>query len=118
MEIAQIREQVNTEVQKWQNLQKQRNLSVTLTPGASSFLTEVVDNIIADPSDNWKTNEFNKESAQEFAISLIPNALNEIVQEWRYRGPSAKKNIKISTWEIWHAMTPILRNWCFIPKDV
>lgn len=118
MQKFQIEENIKTYVTSWEALQKMRNLNVSLSEKAKEFLVEVIDNIQQDPSSNWKTDEFNKNSAQELAISLIPNALNEIML---HRGPNHSGNnlsISISTWEIWHSMTPILKNWCFIPKDV
>lgn len=118
MENSKIREDIDVVVKRWITVQENLNVTVSLSKKAKDFLVEVIDNILQDPSDSWETNEFNKDSAQELAISLIPNALNEILPYRRYNRSIRNENIKISTWEIWHAMTPILSRWCFIPKDV
>ena len=118
MEDVQIIEGVDEVVQRWITLQENRNLTVRLSRKAKDFLVEVIGNIQQDPSESWEANEFSKNSAQELAISLIPNALNEILPYHRYNRSIDKQNFKISTWEIWHAMTPILSKWCFIPKDI
>ena len=118
MEKFQITQEVKAIVEKWIDLQVKNRATIKITDKAISFLIEIIENIEQDPSDNWIFTEFNKSSAQELAISYIPNALNEIIHMRRFRFKHLDTPIKITTWEIWHSMSLLLRNWCFIPKDI
>lgn len=118
METNQIRQSVQDEITKWTNLQSRNDVRVNFSKRAINFIVEVVENIELDPSENWrKQDNFNYNSAQEFAISLIPNALNDVskYKNWKYQ--KKKEKITITSWEIWQSLSEIIRIWCFIPKN-
>jgi len=118
MEKEQIQERVYSVVDNWISLQEKRNVSVSITEKAKDFLVEVINNIVEDPSAHWRSKNFDQNAAQELAISLIPNALHDIYPFRRHNISAKGKDINISSWEIWHALSYILDRWCFIPKDV
>lgn len=121
MEKSVIREQVKLELEKWTGLQKKRNMEVSFTPKAIDFLCLMIENIQEDKSTYWDYESLEGNTAQEYAISLIPNALNDL-KRYRRSGRrihSFKRNeIKISSWEIWHSLSEIVDRFCFIPKDI
>lgn len=121
MEKSIIREQVKLEIEKWINLQKKRNVIVVFTPKAIDFLCLMIENIQEDKSKYWDYKIFEDNNAQEFAISLISNALNDLIAFRRFRKrPSffRETEIRISSWEIWHSLSEIVNRFCFIPKDI
>lgn len=121
MEKSAIREQVELEIKKWTNLQQRRNVEVSITPKAVDFLCLMIENIQEDKSIYWNKKRFEENNAQEFAISLIPNALNDLRGFRRFGGRQnyfKEREIKISSWEIWHSLSEIVDRFCFIPKDI
>ncbi|WP_207430958.1 hypothetical protein [Sabulibacter ruber] len=120
MEEYQIKTKVNSAIEQWVNLQNRRGIHVNITPRAVDFIFELITNIQLDPSKYWrKIDNYNYNSAQEFAISLIPNALNEIIisRDFRYRIFKNSSSITISSWELWRALSEVLTTFCFIPED-
>lgn len=120
MEKTEIKKRVELELEKWTSLQENRQVNVSFTPKAVDFLCLMIENIREDKSQYWDKNELETENAQELAISLIPNALNDLTYFKRYRRPvfRGKRDFKISTWEIWHSLSDIVDRFCFIPKDI
>lgn len=121
MEKSVIREYVAIEIKKWTILQKKRNLEVSFTPKAIDFLCLMIENIQEDKSNYWDIDGFDGNDAQEVAISLIPNAFNNlIIMRRSQRRPrfSRVNEIQISSWEIWHSLDRILVDFCFIPKNI
>lgn len=121
MEKSVIREQVELEIEKWTSLQKKRNMEVSFTPKAIDFLCLMIENIQEDKSKYWDYKSLEGNTAQEFAISLIPNALNDLTEFRRFSRRmtfSKGREIKISSWEIWHSLSEIVDRFCFIPKDI
>jgi len=117
MEQSEIRGRVEIEIAKWADLNRLRERYATVTPKAMDFIVEVIENIVEDPLRNWKEQESDSSNSQQYAISLIPNALNDVVNHRRGRH-FRSDNIEITTWEIWISLSEILKNWCFIPRDV
>lgn len=118
MNKEQIFKEVNNQIELWKRLQEKRQVIVQFTEGAIDLLCQIIENIEKDQSANWiyKNDDFN--TAQEFAISLIPNALNDInpYRRSRWYENDFKRNYDISSWEILHSITTILDRFCFIPK--
>jgi len=116
MEDYQIKDQIEVTVENWIKIQLELDYKISISPKAKDFLVEVISNIQQDSSRYW-TEKNNFDSAQREAISLVPIALNEVL---RYYRPKDKKHttIKITTWEIWHVISPILNRWCFMPKTI
>lgn len=117
MEQIQIRKNVEHEIEKWKNLLSRRNQYAKLTPKAIDFIVEVIENIQEDPRAAWKEKEIITLNSQSYAISLIPNALNDIINKSQYKY-SKRPEIYISTWDIWFSLSDTLKNWCFIPRDI
>lgn len=118
MEEIQIRDQVNLAIKQWSNLQNRRGISVEITDRAIDFIIELISNIKLDPSPFWRTKDnYSYDSAQEFAISLIPNALNDIQRINSYKRRFKSSSITISSWELWNSLTQVLSTFCFIPED-
>lgn len=117
MDREQISKQVNDQIQLWSRLQKKRQVNVEFTIGATDLLCQIIENIEADQSKNWDYINDDYQTAQEFAVSLIPNALNDILPNRRvwYRS-DFNKSYTISSWELLHLITYILDRLCFIPK--
>ena len=117
MNREQINKQVNDQIDLWLRLQKKRQVNVEFTTGATDLLCQIIENIEADKSRSWDYNSEDFITAQEFAISLIPNALNDI---YPYRlgwyENDFRKVYNISSWELLHSITNILDKLCFIPK--
>jgi hypothetical protein len=118
MDKTQIRESVQGEIKKWTTLQNTRQINVSFTPKTVDFLCLMIENIQEDKSQFWDYSQFESGAAQELAISLIPNALNELF--YRRGRPflrrQREREIKISTWELWHSLSPIIDRFCFIEK--
>lgn len=115
-----IREQVNEQIKGWLRLQNNIGRQWSISPKAIDFIVEVVENIQEDPSQTWQRENFNFEASQELAISLVPNALHDIIANGRLRGYRRRRNVdgKITTWEIWHSLSKTIDKWCFVPKEV
>lgn len=121
MKKNEIREKVDYQIKQWLSLQERRETYVKFTPKAIDFICLMIENIESDKSAFWRFKESEDQSAQQFAISLIPNALNELRPFERYSRYESIKNVKdtqISSWEIWHSLSHILDRFCFIPKDI
>src|SRR5690554_1948808 len=120
MEKTEIREKVQIEINKWTKLQEKRQINISFTTKAIDFLCLMIENIKDDKSQFWHSMDLESDVLQELAISLIPNALNELPYRGKYRNFyfSQKKDIRISTWEIWHSLSQILDRFCFVPKSV
>lgn len=117
MNREQINNQVNNQINLWLNLQKKRQVNVEFTKGATDLLCQIIENIEADKSKSWDYNIEDFKTAQEFAMSLIPNALNDIYLTRRGRFETDfNKGYIISSWELLHSITNILDKLCFIPK--
>jgi hypothetical protein len=117
MEYSQIREETENQIKLWLSLQQPRQY-VELSSKAVGLLAILIENIKDDPSENWRTDNFNSDAAQALAISLIPNALNEVFYIRTIRRLGLRNEVKISSWEILHSMSTILSRWCFIPKNI
>ncbi len=115
MESSHIEKEVNYAVEQWISLQAENGISFSITPRAIYFISELIANIQLDPSENWQKLE-NYNSAQEQAISLIPKALNDIAQFWRLRYRNHSNPVKISSWELWGALSTVFTRFCFIPE--
>ena len=115
-----IREQINSQIKGWLRLQNNIGREWSISPKAIDFIVEVVENIQEDPSSTWQRENFNFEASQELAISLVPNALNDIIGNGRLRGYGRRRIMdgKITSWEIWHSLSRTIDNWCFVPKEV
>lgn len=121
MEKSVIREYVAIEIKKWTILQKKRNFEVSFTPKAIDFLCLMIENIQEDKSNYWDYDGFDGNDAQEVAISLIPNAFNNLIilrKFRRYSRFSRVIEIQISSWEIGHSLEKIFVDFCFIPKNI
>jgi len=117
MEKTLIKIKIEQEVQKWIEINKIREREIKISSSALDFIVEVINNIEKDPSRNWKEQKFDFDYYQMQAISIVPNALNDVM-----RGRDLRRlrygEIEISTWDIWLSLSDIIRNWCFIPRDV
>lgn len=117
MNREQINKQVSDQIELWLRLQIKRQVKVEFTDGATNLLCQIIENIETDKSKGWDYNIDEYKTAQEFAISLIPNALNDIYPYSRGRYYNdLKKGYTISSWELLHSITDILDRFCFIPK--
>jgi hypothetical protein len=56
----------------------------------------MIENIQEDKSQYWDYNGIESDTSQEFAISLIANALNELTEFYRFGRPVKGRDIKIS----------------------
>ncbi|MCH7408954.1 hypothetical protein MM239_06080 [Belliella sp. DSM 111904] len=113
-----IREQVNRQIKEWIRLQNELGGEYSISPKAIDFVVEVVENIQEDPSSTWQRENFNYEASQERAISLVPEALNDIIAYGRLRSYRRRRDRKITSWEIWHSLSRTIEKWCFVPKEV
>jgi hypothetical protein len=84
-----------------------------VSPEGEETLTYMIQMIELDPSRRWE--EFNADAVQKYAVSIIPNVLNEIVRRNGYYFGNAKVGV-ITSWEIWHGISGVLDQWCPIPK--
>lgn len=118
METSRIRNEIESEVDRWINLQKRNEFSVVISSRAMRLLVELIENIDEDRSNYWRQEEYNINRSQERAISLVPNVLNDVFRNNRYERVARNSTFTITTWELLHRMSSILRKWCFIPKDI
>jgi hypothetical protein len=114
-----IREKVVLEIEKWMIAQKEIDLYISFSSKAVDFLCLMIENIEEDKSQFWDYHPLKNDAAQQFAITLIPNALDELKILSKF-GKNYKENgdVKISSWEIWHSLSRIIDRFCFIPKDI
>ena len=114
MDSREIYERVSIEFKRWNDLQRRMGWETEISEGAVEALSQMVINIKEDPSSSWVG--IIPEETQEYAISVIPNILNEIFLRFqRRRGP--RQLGKITSWEIWHGISSALDSWCPINKD-
>lgn len=121
MNNFEIREAVDNQIKLWLKLQESRRINVRFSPKAIDFICLMIDSIETDKSTFWEFKESEHKPAQQLAISLIPNALNELspFQRFSHFGSIKKsREVEISSWEIWHSLADILDRFCFIPKDI
>jgi hypothetical protein len=114
MTQPEIKQDVESTLNNWIALQSGLDRSVELTIGARAFLTTLIKNISEDTSNQWP-NDINSDAIQRFAISLLPNILNEVLVK---RIEKETNTFVISSWEIAHSLTKILDMWCPIKKTV
>jgi hypothetical protein len=114
MDKTRIKKKVSIEFRKWEELQKMSGWEVEITEGAIHAIAQMVINIEEDPSDSWQN--FNPDTTQQYAISTIPNVLNDILFRHR-RGWPRRQGMKVTSWEIWHGISNALDSWCPIPKE-
>lgn len=118
MKQEEIKLNVSEQVDKWVYMMRGSGSEVILSPRAIEFLCLMIANIESDRSKYW-SNESSISDQQERAISLIPNALNEVIY-YRYRRPRRRmdETYYVSTWEIWHSLSRIVNRFCFVPKSI
>ncbi|HBF21575.1 MAG: hypothetical protein CMI36_02525 [Owenweeksia sp.] len=119
MDKKEIGALVNDKLKDWMQSNEQIGRYYSLSDKARDFIIEVIDNIKADPSPNWNIRGREFENGQRYAISLIPEAFNQISSPryFKYRADLENKQ-KITTWEIWQSLSDILQNRCFISRSV
>lgn len=120
MKNSQIKELVSLALTRWTDGRRNLgSLKVSLSDRAESFLVEIIENIEKDRSEIWSPERLTRhgiDAQQRRAISLIPDALDSLsLKLGRLRGEG---DIVITTWEIWHDLSPILLRLCFIPKNI
>ena len=113
MTDEEIEKGVSVAIKQWGALRQRIDRGYELTPGAVNALTQIIKNIADDPSSFWREG-MDHDAAQHYGITLIPNLLNDLAFV-RYRIAPQRP---ISSWEIWHDISPALNRWCFIPKDI
>lgn len=117
MEKEIIKEKVNEQVNQWTILQSKIGMEWYISSKAIDLMTELIENIKEDPSLTWNKN-LDYENSQEYAITLIPNMLNELIQGGN-RVIKRKRTItdgKLTSWEILHSLSKTIDKWCFVPK--
>jgi len=112
MEHSEIQKSVGIQVEQWMKLQSMRKHPYELSSGAVQALTAMIVNIQQDPSPRWA--EFDVDATQRVAISMIPNALADMLSNFRRPDNSNR----ITSWEIWHSLSRALDRWCPVPKDL
>ncbi len=90
---------------------RRRQRQVRFTPGALSALAQMIENIQTDPSHHWKP--VDSDDIQRQAVFLLPNILIDMSERWP---GSTDREALISSWEIWHNVSPVLDKWCPVPK--
>lgn len=118
MENQEIRKEVQTIIERWSYFQNRNRLEVNFSEGAVLFIFQLIVNIKEDPSDFWRNKEIDYDAAQQLAISLLPNALNDIIRRNNQLTVVKSREVRITSWEIWHSLSRVLDNWCFMPKDI
>lgn len=116
-----IEQNVDYEIAKWirNQVPPPGGKRLQISNGAQKLLAKMIANIKDDASPAWR--DLDPDQAQKYAISIIPNILNDFY--WTSRDGSrirrrAHPPDLISSWELLHRMSRILDDWCFIPKDV
>jgi hypothetical protein len=112
MEHGEIQKSVGNQVEQWMRLQSMRKRPFELSSGAVQALTAMIVNIQQDPSPRWA--DFDVDATQRVAISMIPNALADMLSNFRRPDHSSI----ITSWEIWHSLSRALDRWCPVPKDL
>lgn len=112
MDPTQIEKEVQRSIRNWTEAPHPFRHEAFVTEGAAQLITHTIINIESDPSSAWK--DIDKDVAQKYALSLLPNILNDISRHYRTK----RFGGRITSWEILHALSRTLDNWCFIPKDI
>ncbi len=113
MDREDIQRAVSNEAEKFYEFARRQNRHIRLTPGALAALGQMVENIDADPSSHWM--RVDSDDIQRQVIFLLPNILIDMFARWPRR---ADREWLISSWEIWHNLSPVLDKWCPVPKDI
>jgi len=113
MNREEIQRAVSNEAEKFSGFARRQNRHIRFTPGALAALGQMVENIEADPSSHWKP--FDSDDIQRQVIFLLPNILTDMFARWPRR---PDRELLISSWEIWHNLSPALDKWCPVPKDI
>lgn len=114
MDVDEIRKDVIRASEEWTSFQSETRLQkIGLSAGAIEAFVLLIANIEQDRSPSWA--DFDVDSTQREAISMIPNALNELPLP---EGRLTARQRRITSWEIWHQFTVILDTWCPIKKDL
>jgi hypothetical protein len=113
MDREDIQRAVSNEAEKFYEFARRQNRQIRLTPGALAALGQMVENIEADPSSHWM--RVDSDDIQRQVIFLLPNILIDMFARWPRR---ADREWLISSWEIWHNLSPVLDKWCPVPKDI
>lgn len=109
MDFDTIRKYVDESVETWNRVARYTPGPVEVTPGARDTLAILIHKIQTDPSLAWDT--VDPDNVQRFALSSIPGILNSVTSGY------ARTNLRVvSTWELLHAMSGILDQFCPIPK--
>jgi len=116
MEKQEIKKQVNVEVKRWLSFQKIGQQNVVFSPKAIDFICLMIENIEEDKSKYWDYNQTVNNHTQQLAITLIPEALNNLKILRGFHILSFVGEINISSWEIWHSLSEIVDKYCFISK--
>ncbi|WP_417559057.1 hypothetical protein [Mesoflavibacter zeaxanthinifaciens] len=113
MDKTEIRKEVVNQIDKWRSLARLNNRNVEVSDNVINFISDLIENLKTDPPQGWKSRRIDYSNGQSYALSLIPNALNDVDRRLRFRSHSV-----ISVWEIYESLSVILKNWCFIPEDI
>lgn len=112
MENNEIHHDVSHAVEAWQQMRRLLPRPVETSKGLIETLSFMILQIAADPSRTWR--EHNTDAVQRYAISVIPNLLNEVAAHYRFR----RGNVSVITsWELWHGISPMLDKFCPIEKE-
>jgi hypothetical protein len=123
MDISEIRDGVASAIKQWMVLQERINASVSFSVQAEELVVTLIENIDVDPSPFWRSdigNDGSRDNLQRYAITLIPNALNDVFnvqRRYRFRRYSDRP-LRISSWELYRTMSATMQNWCFIPEEI
>lgn len=123
MEISEIRDGVASAIKQWIALQARINAPVSFSAQAEELIVTLIENIDVDPSPFWRSdigNDGNRDNLQRYAITLIPNALNDVsnVQRRYQFRRYGDRLLRISSWELYRTMSATIQNWCFIPEEI
>lgn len=112
METDEIHKGVAQAVETWQSIRRPFPRPIEISKGVIESLSFMIWQIRADPSKAWR--EHDTDATQRYAISVIPNVLNEIANHYLFRRGDVSV---VTSWELWHGISPVLDQWCPIPKD-
>ncbi len=115
MERQQIEQILNEEIAKWSQLQGLQGYSVEFTNQAIEIVISLIQNLQNDPPRRYKQADY--DSTQRLAISLVPNALNELIPYLRIRSRRERGYITINSWDIYRSLSESIMSFCFIDED-
>jgi len=113
MNREEIQRAVSEEAEKFSRFARHQDRRIQFTSGALAALGQMIENIQADPSIHWK--RIDGDDVQRQVIFLLPNILTDMFSRWPGR---SDRELLISSWEIWHNLSPALDKWCPVPKDI